>query len=964
MTRNVEENIASDPRLVVATFKSASWRTRHGAKEFARYASKILGEKIPLTDSIRDIEGRDLVVVGRPDIETEIAPYMNEAGISFPEKDMDDEGFLIKSFRCHGAKALLIAGKTGLGTLYGVYHYLEAFCKVGFFWSAEQVPKLEHLPMEGISIVENPRFAERFMSSPGSYTFGEYWTWREWKREIEYRIKKKHNLIGLHLGTNIVWKEVLGRHGLSSKALSKAEIYRDRLTKRITNYARKLGLKLITPAFMGDVPPEFAAANPQVRYIEIKKWDLNPPKNTFMYPSDPMFRILGEEFLRAYTKRYGTDHYYFVPPYPEAYAGGTPEEKRSIKLDFVKAVQEYMTAADPEWRWLADSWTFFTTKFWSHDEIKSFCMATDPERFRIYDTWGEERPLYRINNYFYGRSWSLGILHCFGGNTSLRGDLQGLIDSVKSVAHDPRANRCIGIYLVPEAAHHNDLYYDLAMSLWWSPDRVTLDKFLEDYAERRYGHASAPRMAHVLGRLARTIYSDNDPTQPLFLVRLSSGFDTPNTEHYVPPIQAKYALEVGDAISLSLQEAKNQRANRLYWRDLVDMARRYYGDIFNQWISKLYYAFDSGDKEAFQRYRTRVEQCLDSIQDILWSWKDYSLESIFDRLRSTPAFDPAQEKATRDMLSLWTFETSLLDYVRRDDLAEIFTNYYLKRINAYMDHLADRLGLGQQGMDNEFLKSVYRKSGDRWIEGPWEEPIVKFRENPIGAIKAAFSHCNANADELLPKVSKELTNPGFEQGLTGWHATGRRLDASVKKDGGPNGSPALVFKGRKQTLLRHFTLWQDLDARDDLVLELDWKLKAFGPSSRAGLRVEVFDSSLRKKAELTYQFGDGGDYWPDYPRPDNATPEWRIGVDPRPYWWTGFHTVKNRVGNELNIWKHLTARPREDLDRVHGKGTWTRLDPDLLRISLIVSSRLAEDPIEGSFSNLHLSRSVSDIRTN
>ncbi len=926
-------------------------RARYAAGEFDRYASKMLGSKVSVLDAVEPLREGPVIVIGRPNPRSPLATDLEASGALPSCLGLGEEGFIIRSLHLHGGPSLLIAGRTDLGTLYGVYHYLEHCCKVGFFWSADQIPRLKRIPIEGLELVENPRFAERFMTGPGGYSFVEYWTWKDWKREIEYRVRKKLNLISLYLGSDIVWGEVLSSHGMESKPPTGADIYKDRLAQKVFRHARKLGLRTITPAFMGDVPAEFARANPDVRYVKMKKWDLTSPKRKHIYPSDPMFRTLGEEFLKAYAARYGTDHYYFVPPYPEAIAGSTGEEIRNIKLDFARAVQDYMEAADPDWRWLADSWTFFTQEFWPLDQVRSFCQATDKERFTIYDTWGEERPLYKINNYYYDRCWSLGILHTFGGNTTLRGDLQGLIDSVDSVCHDPRAGRCVGIYLVPEVIHHNDLYYDLIMELMWNPRGVPLDGFIEDYALRRYGRLGALTMARALSLLAQSVYSDKDLTQPLFLRKLYGGFDTPNTEHYIPPVHARYVSDVGEALSLALEESRSQRSNRLYWRDLVDMARRYVGDVFNQLISKAYYAFDSGDVEEFESYRAGIGRCMDAIEGVLWSWDAYSLESITRGMRLIRGFDSDRERSTRDMLSLWESE-NLLDYVRRDDLAELFTHYYRRRVEAYLVHLADRLGPRQPGIDRDFLESAYREAGRQWIDGPRRHPQVRSKRDPIGAVRRSLEILRTSADRLFPHVRGGLENPGFWNGLIGWHVSRSRLDVRLEKDGGPDGTPVLLFSGREPEIMKYMTVWQDLRARDDLQFELDWRLDAFGPSSRAGLRLEIFKKELDKTAQLTYQFGDGKDFWPDRQQPDDATPDWRIGVDARLEWWTGFYVVKHRLGADLHSWRHLSASPAADLDETHGRGTWKALEPALVRVSLMASSRLAEDPIVGAFSNL------------
>lgn len=922
-----------------------SWRARFASREIARYASGILGRAVPVVGEFRPSICN--LVIGWPLQFDEISDRSMEL---MDGVDLGEEGFLIHSLELgEGGKHVLMAGGSDSGTLYGVYHYLEKVCNVGFFWSADHVPSLTELPIGGLDIVERPGFKERFMTMPGGYSFHEYWTWPEWKRELEYRVRKKLNLIALHLGMELVWNEILTKYGVPNRKLSKEDEYRDLLYKRIFEHARRLGLRTITPAFMGDVPAEFAAANPEVRFVEMRKWDMTVPKRLHIHPSDPMFKALGEEFLRAYARRYGTDHYYFVPPYPEAYAGSTPEETRRIKLDFAGAVQEYMGAADPDWRWLADSWTFFTQEFWPLEEIRSFCLATDPGRFCIYDTWGEERPLYKLNDYYYGREWTLGILHSFGGNTTLRGSLPGLIESISSLPRDPRADGCVGVYLVPEVIHHNDLYFDLAMELMWCPAGMDLDAYIEDYCVRRYGGSSAKGMHRALSLLAQGIYSDSDLTQPLFLRRLKGGYDTPNTEHYVPPLHLTYARMTGDAIALALGEADRQGSNPLYLRDLVDMTRRFYGDVFNQRVSRLYYAYDSGDRDGFRRQKEGITDCLSAVEEILWSWEPYQLEHLFKRLRGTDAFDPGRERSTRDMLSLWESE-NLHDYVRRDDLAELFTGYYRRRVEAYVDHLEERLGTRQPGIDEDALEEAYRRIGERWIEESCAKPSEVSGSDPVVAAKRAHSLLMPSLEELGPEASPDLVNPRFEDGLEGWKVAGSGIDLGVKTS--KDGENVLAFSAKMEGEMKYLTVWQDIDARE-IEIDLGWRLDSYGPSSRAGLRLELLDGSLRKRAQVTYQFGDGGDFWPDRTMPDDAGPDWRIGRDARLEWWTGFHNIKRRLGCDTGSWHRLRASPCADLKDVHGVGL-DSLGASILRISLIASSRNEGDPIAGAFSGLRV----------
>ena len=62
-----------------------------------------------------------------------------------------------------------------------------------------------------------------------------------------------------------------------------------------------------------------------------------------------------------------------------------------------------------------------------------------PGRIRAQDFYAEQQPLHRETEYFFGLPWHYGVLHAFGGQTHLHGNMPLLEKQVRSVAGDPRA---------------------------------------------------------------------------------------------------------------------------------------------------------------------------------------------------------------------------------------------------------------------------------------------------------------------------------------------------------------------------------------------------------------------------------------------------------------------------------------------------------------------------------------------
>jgi len=89
-----------------------------------------------------------------------IGTLVAEGKLQVPS-DLGDEGFLIKSIGDGDRSYVVILGVSPRRTLYGLYHYLEQYCRVGFFWDGEHIPRWPSLPTAGIDTVERPRWPIR-----------------------------------------------------------------------------------------------------------------------------------------------------------------------------------------------------------------------------------------------------------------------------------------------------------------------------------------------------------------------------------------------------------------------------------------------------------------------------------------------------------------------------------------------------------------------------------------------------------------------------------------------------------------------------------------------------------------------------------------------------------------------------------------------------------------------------------
>ena len=152
----------TDAYCVVLSHRSPSWLENRAASEWAKYAGLMTGSKVEI------IQKFDL-----PSIHNHFV-LLDVNGNNWHALKLDGparrlpihrDAFLIKSLAKNGKKFLIISGKTPRAVLYGVYHYFEKVCHVGFFSDGDYIPQLKKLPMEGLDIVEKPIFDRREASN-------------------------------------------------------------------------------------------------------------------------------------------------------------------------------------------------------------------------------------------------------------------------------------------------------------------------------------------------------------------------------------------------------------------------------------------------------------------------------------------------------------------------------------------------------------------------------------------------------------------------------------------------------------------------------------------------------------------------------------------------------------------------------------------------------------------------------
>jgi len=725
---------------------------RHAAEEFARYVGEITGARPSLeADGVCVLaDGSAQAVIGRSAVTDALA----KKGLLQIPDDLGEDGFVIKSVANGRLHWLVLVGGSPRATLYAVYHYLEVFCRVGFFAEGERVPRLDAIPVAGIDVVERPRWPIRQYMMDCEYT-SYWWGPDEWRQEVDWAAKHKFNVLSSNFDFTATWRRVWKRFGVDvpPESLTGPPFHpwggwhnwamkppypvdfqetQAELARQFVDYGRSLGIKMAPDfrGYIGQVPREFYEAyRDRARFLHVGWVGFEPP-GIFVHPDDPLYGKLYRAFAEEYVKRYGTDHLWAGQSFCEMRPAETPEETLAIEIAVAKKNLEAIRAVDPEAVLFTNSWTFRAR---SKENVKAFLDALPDDGYQVWEMPGDYRSRerqYRELDYFHGKPWLFGFLYSYGGTTMLHGDLADLIRRGREVAEDPRADRCLGMCVEPEAIRHNDVAFDLLSRVGWNPVDLELDSFLSDYTERRYGKESSARMVECFQELTASVYGEPGVDPPLYMLRITSGRLDPARPYGVD--QAKRFLpHLENALRIALGASDRLASSPLYQRDLIDIARQYLSDRFNLHAAQLAAAYRAEDKEAFDREVESLRQILADQEMLLSSSDSFCLAPILAKAKALPGAPADYDERIRDILTVWAGK--ILDYAHRD-YYELVRFYYRPRVEAFLAHAQSRFGDSPTIVDNKQLEPLYHEIEQAWVKTPFE--VAESDKYPHGPAQA------------------------------------------------------------------------------------------------------------------------------------------------------------------------------------------------------------------------------------
>ncbi|KAG6574626.1 Alpha-N-acetylglucosaminidase [Phytophthora cinnamomi] len=483
----------------------------------------------------KNAEPHDPVAATRGLINRRLGPNYNDQ-ISLRVLPSDPDELDVFELGSDGDK-LEIAANSATAMAYGLQWYFKSVLRTQTDWDNHKLQLPDKLPkvVERVRHKRSSKFSYYQNVDTGSYSLWA-WSWPQWEKHIDWMALNGINMPLAFTGQEKVWQntfhkyynvsyEGLGKFFAGSAFLSWGRMGNLRgswvkgplpqafidnqheLQLKILKRMREFGMIPALPAFAGHVPEDLKLTLPNANFTRSPNWGNFTDEYCCVYmiePTDPLYREIGKAFLKEQRALYNyTSSLYQCDTYMEM----APEFSDLSELKgAARAVIDGMTAADPDAVWLMQGWPFVDDpNYWTRPRVKAYLDGVPTDKLIILDFYSEAVPIWdKMDNYF-GKSWIYSVLHNFGGNTGMRGDLPTL-GAAPVLAKRAGNGTMVGVGLTMEGIFQNYVVYDLTLQMAWVDSPLDMSEWVPKYAAQRY-HTQNEHVERAWNYLSRSVYN-------------------------------------------------------------------------------------------------------------------------------------------------------------------------------------------------------------------------------------------------------------------------------------------------------------------------------------------------------------------------------------------------------------------------------------------------------------------------
>ena len=626
----------------------------------------------------------------------------------------------------------------------GVYCYLCQSCNSMITWSGRNLNLPPRLPDQAEVEVESPY---RFVQYYNTCTFGystAFWNWERWEREIDWMALHGINMPLAMEGQEAVWQSVWQEMGLPQKEIDLSSVgpaylpwfrmgninrfdgplprrwvdQKALLQRKILDRMRELNMSPVVPAFSGFVPEVFTRMRPDAKTHTLL-WTQGMPRLSKTFILDPSeldtYREVGGRFIREYRKRFGEANYFLADAFNELEAPVRSDSRYEDLARFSRAVYEGILAGNAQGIWVMQGWLFrHKPEFWDQKSIEAFLSPVPDSRMIIIDFSNDSQAqnsvkdptdgnTWKSRQAFCGKQWINGMIHTFGGNNNIKGNLPLISLQPAAVLASAAKGNLAGWGMDPEGIENNEVVYELMTDMGWSASSIDLQSWIPAYCRARYG-VYPSEMAIAWTFLLRSAYS----WHPTWNSR-HAWQCRPSLEPV--PHGVESGPEFRKAVEMFLACADDLHSNELYKNDLIELTAQDCGGWVDRRLQAACAAHQKGLPEARDRAAQEALDMLLRIDSLMNVRPDRRLETWTRRARSWadgPDEEAYYDSDSRRLITCWGW-VELYDYASRV-WAGLIRDYYLARWKAFFEGLRQGLPFSLDVWEETWLSVPYKPS--------------------------------------------------------------------------------------------------------------------------------------------------------------------------------------------------------------------------------------------------------------
>lgn len=685
----------------------------HAADIFLQMYQKVTGNVAKIS---ADDEKSDLVIIGSDAVNDVLMNMMIDGKIADLKIRYGTDDYCIRTYKSSGRNILILAGGRGRSVIYSVYDYFERYCGCHYFWDGDVIPKSDSIPMENIDISESPRFEYRglrYFAHRGLKRFqAEHWSFEDWKKEIDWMMKKRLNLFMLRIGMDDAWQRAFPdivpyeefhnetTVGYNDRSDFWSLKYRGELREKVMEYARKNDIMSMTDCgtmthWYSKTPIEFLNTK-KPKFLEqcdgyydnldrYSVFDFRVRENMDYYMR--LTKTVAEEYDR-------NDYLFHTIGLGERRIYEDNKKNFALKKACYRRIMQRLREEYPNSKLFVGTWDF--VGWWQPHEVQEFIKELDPERTVILDYTSEGRD--EIQNFTnWGIvdkfPWIFGLFHAYEANSELRGPYARTAERLKIAMED---EKCKGMILWPELSHSDPIVLEYLSDNAWHPLEHSIEEVVEKYCKNRYGAYSEKMngawqkflpfmMMGDWGGYRKKENCDENSfqthdmhfthydlwTEPINGIKAKDEY----TEHFYKTAIGKAKSE-SDVLLQAIKELSDiigETQEKFILRDSIDIVRTVCGRFLNYMFATVLYDFCS--KDNIKIIRCRYMHLMSLLSDLLSFNDDFSVYSTFEVLKRTAPVNPCFEKTLKENISndyCRQYCTELIDYVLKQKSENVF----------------------------------------------------------------------------------------------------------------------------------------------------------------------------------------------------------------------------------------------------------------------------------------------------